>query len=81
FTIGKVRHSFFSNRNVVQGAIILVAKLFHDILFYSVYLARSEESFWGQIITASLPSAFYTAALGVVIFLLFGLKTRSSRSW
>ncbi|MFH1068831.1 MAG: rod shape-determining protein MreD [Candidatus Glassbacteria bacterium] len=81
FIIGKARHSFFSNRNVVQGTIILVAKLFHDLIFYGVFLARVEASFWHQIIFSTIPSALYTAALGVLIFSLFGLKTRSNRSW
>ena len=77
FVTGKVRHSFFSNKVLVQSAIILVAKLAHDALFYGIYFARTDESFWRQMVFVSVPSAIYTAALGVVLFLLLGVRQKS----
>ncbi|MBW7995436.1 MAG: rod shape-determining protein MreD [Candidatus Glassbacteria bacterium] len=74
FVIGKVRHSFFSNKPLVQAAIILVAKMAHDAIFYGIYFARTSESFWRQIVFVSAPSAVYTAVLGVVLFMLFRVR-------
>ncbi len=80
FAIGKVRHSFFSNKYIVQATIILTSKIFHDIIFYSIYFSRGEESFWRQIIFYTVPSAFYTSILGVAIFIMFRFKV-AIKSW
>ncbi len=80
FAIGKVRHSFFSNKYIVQAAIILTSKILHDIIFYSIYFSRGEESFWRQMIFHTAPSAFYTCILGVALFIMFRFKA-ATKSW
>lgn len=80
FTIGKIRHAFFSNRYLVQWIIILVSKTVHDMLFYGIYLARSDQSFWHHIVYNTLPSALYTSVLGLALFALFRFRA-PARSW
>lgn len=80
FAIGKVRHSFFSSRPLVQAAIILVAKIVHDTIFYGIYFARTDESFLRQLVFVSVPSAFYTAVLGVALFTLFRFRQKR-KNW
>ncbi len=80
FSIGKVRHSFFSGKPTVQIAIILAAKMVHDAVFYGIYLARTDESFWRQLLFVSAPAALYTAVLGVALFFLFRIHQKS-RGW
>ena len=75
FTIGKARHSFFSNNYLVQMTIIFVAKIIHDIIFYAFYFSGGEKSFWSQIFLHTLPSAIYTSVLGVALFIIFRIKT------
>ena len=64
----------------VQIAIILAAKMVHDVVFYGIYFARTDESFWRQLLFVSAPSALYTAVLGVILFLLFRIRQKS-RGW
>lgn len=80
FAIGKVRHSFYSSKYIVQATVILTSKIFHDIIFYGIYLSRGEESFWHQMIFHTAPSAFYTCIIGVALFIMFRFKT-AIKSW
>ena len=80
FAVGKVRHSFFSNKYIVQAAIILTSKILHDVIFYAIYFSRGEESFWRQMIFHTAPSAFYTCILGVAFFFLCRFKA-ATQSW
>ena len=80
FVIGKVRHSFFSGKPTVQTVILLTAKIAHDAVFYGIFFARTNESFWHQLLFVSAPSAFYTAALGVLLFMAFRIHQKS-RGW
>jgi len=80
FAIGKVRHSFFSNKYLVQATIIITSKIIHDVIFYMIYFSRGEESFWRQMIFHTAPSAFYTCILGVALFIAFHFKS-AIKSW
>ncbi|HUU30334.1 MAG TPA: rod shape-determining protein MreD [archaeon] len=79
FTIGKMRHSFFSNLYIVQAALIFSAKILHDAIFYGVYLFNSPGGFWHQIVFHTIPASLYTCSLGVLLYIPFNLKTRTKR--
>ncbi|MFC1614612.1 rod shape-determining protein MreD [Gemmatimonadota bacterium] len=78
FAIGKIRHSFYSNNYLVQGAIILVAKMLHDIIYYTVYFPQGSNSYFRQIFLYSPLSAAYTCILGLGILFLINFRIRIS---
>ena len=79
FSIGKVRHSFYSNNYLVQGVIIVAAKLLHDILYYGVYFSQGPGSYWRQILMLTPLSAIYTCLLGLGILFLINFRIRILR--
>jgi rod shape-determining protein MreD len=79
FVIGSTRQSFFSNSYLVQAGIIFTAKLLHDIIFYGIYMFRGPGSFWHQIFFHTVPAALYTSFLGVALYFIFNIKTKTKR--
>ena len=79
FSVGKIRHSFYSNNYLVQGVIIVAAKLLHDILYYGVYFSQGPGSYWRQILVLTPLSAIYTCLLGLGILFLINFKIRILR--
>jgi len=77
FSIGKMRHSFFSNKYIVQAAIILLSKIIHDAIFYGVYLFRAPGGFWEQMFFNTSLSSLYTCFLGIAIYILIDFKSSS----
>jgi rod shape-determining protein MreD len=76
FSIGKIRHDFYSNNYLVQGVIIFTAKLLHDILYYGVYFSQEPGSYLHQIIIHTPLAAVYTCLLGLGILLLINFRIR-----
>ncbi|MBN2288971.1 MAG: rod shape-determining protein MreD [Candidatus Glassbacteria bacterium] len=78
FLIGKIRHSFYSNNFLVQGVIIIAAKMLHDIIYYAVFFSQVPGSYLHQILLRTPLSAVYTAVLGLGILFLINFRIRIS---
>ena len=78
FSIGKIRHSFYSNNYLVQGVIIFTAKLLHDIVYYGVFFSQGPGNYLRQILLLTPLCAIYTCVLGLGILFLINLRTRVS---
>jgi len=70
FGVGSLRGRLVYGLAVVNGAIIMVAVLAHDLLFLLVKSRLTDEGFLGPFFTQSLPVAVYTGLVGVAVLRL-----------
>lgn len=80
YSIGKVRHSFYSNNYWVQGVIFFVLKILHDVIYYSVYYFPNPLSHWRQFAIRSPLAAIYTSVLGITLLLVLNMITFARRN-
>lgn len=58
----------------VQASVLFAASLAHDVVYYLVYYRNHLDMFWRFMLRYGLLGAVYTAALGVIIFLLARMR-------
>ncbi len=70
FAVGRVRGRLVYGVPVVEGALVLVSSLAHDTLFLLVQSRLQSDAFLGPLLTQAVPTAFYTAIVGIPIIRL-----------
>ena len=79
FGVGSLRERLVFGLPVVEGALVLLAVLAHDLLFLLVQSRLTGEAFLRPILTQTLPVAAYSGLVGVVVLRfadLFGVLQR-----
>jgi rod shape-determining protein MreD len=70
FVVGRTRGSLVFGVPLVEGAVLLAASLGHDTLYLLVQSRQQNEVFLGPWFTQALPTAVYTALVGVPLIRL-----------
>lgn len=65
YVVGRTRGRLMYGLPLVEGILLLVASLGHDTLFLLVQSRQRSEVFMGPWLTGALPTAIYTALVGV----------------
>jgi rod shape-determining protein MreD len=73
YVVGRTRGRLLYGLPLVEGALVLVASLGHDTLFLLVQSRQQSEAFLGPWFTLALPTAIYTALVGVPLIRLADL--------
>jgi rod shape-determining protein MreD len=69
-TVGRLHGRLVYGMPVVEGALLLVASLGHDTLFLLVQSSMESDAFLVPLISQALPTALYTAVVGVPLLRL-----------
>jgi rod shape-determining protein MreD len=75
---------FYSENKVLQTlssyrfilTLLLVATV-HNLVYFIIFLQGSEVSWWGAVLFYGIPSAIYTAAVGLIPMFAFARKALS----
>lgn len=70
FAVGRAHGRLVYGMPVVEGAVLLVSSLGHDTLFLLVQSRLQSDAFLGPLITQALPTAIYTALVGIPVIRL-----------
>ena len=71
--VGRARGRLVFGMALLEGALLLVSSLGHDTLFLLVQSRQQNEVFLGPWFTQAIPTAFYTALVGVPLIRLADL--------
>lgn len=69
-TVGKLHGRLVYGMPVLEGALVLIACLAHDTLFLLVQSRMESDAFLLPLLTQALPTAVYTALVGVPLIRL-----------
>ena len=70
FGVGALRTRLVYGLALVNGFIVMLAVLVHDLLFLLVQSRLTDEGFLGPFFTQSLPVAVYSGLIGVIVLRL-----------
>ncbi len=70
YGVGTLRERFEAGNAITHAIILFVATPIHDLIYLTVYTRLSLSEMIRQLATTSLPTALYTAALGMWLFTL-----------
>jgi rod shape-determining protein MreD len=81
---GFIAGYFYSENKVLQTlssyrfilTLLLVATV-HNLIYFTIFLQGSEVSWWGAVFFYGIPSALYTAALGLIPMFAFARRALS----
>lgn len=78
FSVGSFKDNLYLESLYSKAGLIFFALLFNDFLYY-IFTVGPKAATFGKFITHSLPSAFYTAVVGMLVFFVLS-RTPSERS-
>ena len=73
YGVGALRRRLVFGLAVVEGALVALAVVAHDLVFLLVQSRLTDEAFLRPLITQTLPVAVYTGLIGVVVLRLADL--------
>jgi rod shape-determining protein MreD len=76
FAVGYGRIGIVAEDRLVQGLIVLVAGLLHDLLFFGFTSISRPADIFPQVIRYGIGTAIYSAVLAVVISLALSVRVR-----
>jgi rod shape-determining protein MreD len=81
YGLGTLRERFDAGTMVTHVAVLFVATIAHDLLYLTIYMRLVLSEMMLALVTRTLPTALYTAFVGVWAFALMSAMTgrRSSR--
>ena len=82
YTAGAVREQIDAGSTLVHGAVLFVAVLAHDLVYLTVFTRGALSELLPSLLTRSLPTALYTALIGMWLFTaLASVSRRGVRSF
>ena len=72
FSLGTLRERFDAATAASYATILIVATIAHDLLYLTVYMRLVLPEMMLALVTRTLPTAVYTAAVGIWVFMLVG---------
>ncbi len=70
FSLGSLRSRLVHGMPVVEGVVVALAVILHDLVFLLVQSRLTDDGFLRPFLTQSLPVALYSAVAGIVVIRL-----------
>lgn len=67
FSLGSLRSRLVHGMPVVEGVVVAIAVILHDLVFLLVQSRLTDDGFVRPFLTQSLPVAIYTGVVGVLV--------------
>ena len=67
FSLGSLRSRLVHGMPVVEGVVVAIAVILHDLVFLLVQSRLTDDGFLRPFLTQSLPVAVYTGLVGVLV--------------